>query len=191
MSATLPPLVGLGGRLRSGKDAVADHLVAKHGFVKIGMSDVLNDAMLVINPIVELADFWVRYADIIEVEGYVKAKENPEVRRLLQVFGTEFGRDMIGENVWVDMAARKIAALRAEGHPVAITGLRYPNEVAMVAAAENVESWWVERGGAPGTGHASDNSVTSSMFDVCIFNLGTLVDLYNHIDSLIAKGATA
>lgn len=193
MTATLPPLIGLGGLLRSGKDAIADHLVAKHGFVKLGMSDVLNDAMLVIDPILDIGvdGREMRYADAIEWHGYVEAKKNPEIRRLLQVFGTEFGRQMIGENVWVDMLERKVDALRKSGQSVVVTGLRYPNEVELIHRAFAANSWWVERGGTPTTGHASETSVTSTMFDVCIFNLGTLGDLYNHIDSLITKGATA
>ena len=43
-------LIGLGGKLRAGKDAVGDYLEEKHDFVKLGMSDALNDALLKLNP---------------------------------------------------------------------------------------------------------------------------------------------
>ena len=35
--------------------------------------------------------------------------ENPEVRRLLQVMGTEVGRDMFGKNIWPISPWRKLA----------------------------------------------------------------------------------
>ena len=43
-------LIGLGGKLRAGKDAVGDYLEEKHDFVKLGMSDALNEALLTLNP---------------------------------------------------------------------------------------------------------------------------------------------
>ena len=50
----------------------------------------------------------VTYREAIEERGYTEAKaEFPEVRRLLQVFGTEVGRDLFGENVWVDIMKRE------------------------------------------------------------------------------------
>lgn len=141
---TQPTLIGLGGKLGSGKDAFADILVEQFGFHKLGMSDVLADALYTLNPMilvpVEESDsaFWsqrskpVRYQLIIEERGYVEAKKIPEVRRLLQVLGTEVGREMLGQNIWSDGARRRIQALRAQRHPVVITGLRFPNEINMV-----------------------------------------------------------
>lgn len=185
-------LIGLGGKLRSGKDAVADHLVETYGFVKIGMSDALHEAMLVLDPIVEVEQGWdygeaVRYSTLIAVDGYVEAKKRPEVRRLLQQLGTEVGRDMIDENVWVDIIARKINVHLTAGTSVAVTGLRFLNELTMVRTFAG-QAWWIDRPGlepAQASTHASENGVTGSLFDRTIVNDGTLEDLYAKVDGLV------
>lgn len=187
-------LVGLGGHLRAGKDAVADYLVDSHGFLKLGMSDPLHEAMLVIDPIIGETDLYIdgynmgqkyvpRYSDLIGHNGYVEAKKNPEVRRLLQQLGTEFGRKMIGENVWVDIAKRTILDHLAEGRSVAITGIRYPNELTMIRDLGGV-TWWVDRpgGSAAVSVHASENSVAERDFDFTLNNTGTLDHLYEIAD---------
>jgi len=190
-------LIGLGGRLRSGKDAIADHLVAQHGFVKLGMSDALHEAMLAIDPIINAGSFGrddsvftVRYSEAIEDLGYVEAKKIPEVRRLLQKLGTEVGRNMIGEDTWADLMERKTDALRAEGKKVVVTGVRFPNELALFLGQHDAIALWVNRPGveAPSTGataHASENSVDESDFAWAIDNDGTLEQLYEKVDFIV------
>lgn len=199
------PLIGLGGRLRSGKDEVADRLVAEHGYVKIGMSDALHEAMLAIDPLIGFEEMVLvrktsegvqfrrdtpsRYSEVIERFGYVEAKKLPEVRRLLQQLGTEVGRNMVGENVWVNIMARKIDDHRAAGHPVVVTGIRFPNEVEMIRELGGT-SVWIDRPGveAPTEGtaaHASENSVGADDFAVILDNSSTLEDLRLRVDEMI------
>src|SRR5690606_11700148 len=45
-------VIGVGGLLTAGKDVFADRLVEEHGFVKLGMSDILAEALYALNPIV-------------------------------------------------------------------------------------------------------------------------------------------
>lgn len=198
----LPVLIGLGGRLRSGKDALADHLVAEHGFVKIGFSDPLNLALQVLNPLIPL-DFdvhrtdgsllgrqntLVRYSDLAQTVDYADAKRHREVRELLQRLGTEVGRNMIDENVWVNVAVNTIKNYRNAGTPVVLTGLRFVNEVQAVRGLVGARTVWVDR---PGLGegttsaHASENSISAEDFDQVVVNDGTLDDLYAKADALV------
>lgn len=189
-------LIGLGGKLRSGKDVVADHLVAEHGFVKVGMSDALHEAMLAIDPWVTHPERpsgsqqLTRYSALIRRLGYVEAKTNPEVRRLLQKLGTEVGRNMIGVNTWANVMARKIDDHRGAGHPVVVTGIRFPNEIQMIEELGG-QAVWIERPGAQapteGTAtHASENSVSEGDFAYVIRNNTTLEALRGMADSLAA-----
>jgi hypothetical protein len=183
----MPALIGIGGALAAGKDTVADHLVAKHGWKKHWMSEPLNDALLTLNPVIEIDNdhFKVRYARLVSEVGYTAAKEHPEVRRLLQVLGTEVGRNMIGEDTWVDIAGRKIDDSRlAERRDVIITGVRFKNELTMIKQRGGI-LLYVDRPGRSSTvhaAHASENSLTKDDFDVVVDNIGTLENLYDIVD---------
>ena len=196
-----PLVLGMGGKLRSGKDTVADYLVHEYGFVKLGMSDALNEAMQLINPIVDYQEGSIlRYAALVEIVGYAKAKENPEVRRLLQKLGTEVGRKIMGENTWVEIARRKIQNHLDKGTPVVITGMRFPNEIRMIHSLGGL-SVYVERpsleisttqptervtAALDAAIHASETSLHPEDFNYEIQNTGTLVDLYAAADHMMA-----
>lgn len=175
-------LIGLGGYATAGKDAVADFLVTDHGFMKMGMSDALLDVMTILNPYLTSVSFPdthppVRFVDHLEVVGYVEAKRHPEVRRLMQILGTEIGRNMLGPDTWADMARNKILAELDHGRSVAITGIRFPNEIDMIHSLGGALVWVDRPGVEPARGHASDQSVSPEAFDVSLLNHGTLDDL--------------
>jgi len=187
---TRPILIGIGGKLRSGKDTVADYLVAHHDFVKLGMSDPLADALYTLNPIIcepfedeqpnDMEGMLWRYQDIVDERGYTEAKKIPEVRRLLQVLGTEVGRNLIGNNVWVDIAASRAQAAMNEGHNVILTGIRFQNELDMIEQQPTGHSVYVTRPGNDQytSPHASENGVEAYMFETVIENDSTLDELY-------------
>ena len=179
-------LIGLGGRLRSGKDTVADYLVESYGYRKIGFSDALHEMLLVLNPTVNLSFTKSSYADLTTKLGYTGAKKIPEVRRLLQVLGTEVGRNMIDEDLWVNQAEKKIRASWDEGFPVVITGVRFPNELKMIRLLEG-RSVWVSRPSvdAQTSAHSSENTLQSVYFNSVIQNSGSLDDLYENVDALL------
>lgn len=185
-------LIGLGGFAFSGKDTVADHWESEYGWIKLYMSKPLETALLRVNPWVDvrasnwetqrdeiLGDSdWLRYADLHGLVGYDASKKCLDVRNYLQKLGTEVGRNMFGENVWVDYGFGEADKLRNDGLNVAITGIRFPNELDAVRQRGGL-SIWVERPGyGPVNTHASDNTLSADDFDVVVYNEGTLADLY-------------
>ena len=206
-------IVGIGGKLASGKDAVSDHLVKKHGWVKMGMSDALADALYVLNPYIPVQSgtrkrvrflgipLWKSrtkyssqlgvkpYAELYDSLGYVEVKRVTEVRRLLQKLGTEVGRNMISDSVWTDIMERKVKELAATGVPgIIVTGIRFPNEIEAISENLGGELWWVSRpslAAGSNAGHASENSVDAADFDLTIHNTGTLDDLYAKVDKIV------
>lgn len=193
----MPKLIGIGGKLRSGKDTIADHLVLDYDWIKMGMSEPLLDASLILNPWIRIdnpnewytENEFVKLSDLIESAGYTKAKEQEEYRVLLQKLGTEVGRHMIGENTWVDIAARDIIAHLGEGRDVIITGIRYQNELDMIRRLGG-EAWWVERPGLKtieASAHSSENGVVATDFDLMLMNVGTLTQLYAQVEREIQE----
>lgn len=213
-------VIGLGGKLRSGKDTVADYLASNHDFVKIGMSDALRLALYTQNPWIHITeaearhlfeltgsaavamgstgvrtiispfDQWIKYRVIEDAVGYTEAKDAAgEVREALQVLGTEVGRQIIGENVWVDIAERGIAEYRAQGRSVALTGVRFENEQSMIRRIGGTLAWIERPGLDTATAHAAHASeqATGEDFDLTISNAGTLHDLYANTETLVAS----
>lgn len=172
-------IIGVGGKKRHGKDTWAEGL--GDDWVKIGMSDTLCEALLRANPMIKPDG--TRVADYLEQLGgdWTKAKDEcTEVRELLQRLGTEMGRGIFGENVWVDLTWKRVREIQAEGKNVVITGIRFPNELAAVKAAGGT-SVYIVRPSLVGkedgnSNHASENSLSLEDFDT-VFEIEDANDL--------------
>lgn len=125
-----------------------------------------------------------RYADICEAVGYDRMKVIEEVRISQQKVGHDIGRNMISDDIWVNGTGLRIDKLRREGHPVAVTGIRYSNELKMIRRLDG-HTIWVDRpelrlalGKHPSLDtHASETSLDHNSFDRVIVNDGTRIDL--------------
>lgn len=103
-------IIGLTGRKRSGKSTAARYLVEDHGFTELSFAEPLKRMALAVNPIIGFRSTpdgvqRVYLSDVVHEIGWECAKdEYPEVRRFLQLLGTEGVRDHIGQDTWVNLA---------------------------------------------------------------------------------------
>jgi hypothetical protein len=82
-------------------------------------------------------------------------------RHLMQTLGTEWGRNLIGEDVWVEAVRNQI--LTSDADTIIIDDLRFQNEAEMVRALGG-EVWSVSRGGIDYSGeHASESPIPNSL----------------------------
>lgn len=179
----LPALLGVGGKKTAGKDTFAGLL--GDDWVVIGMSDPLYDVLLELNPKITYevdggVTNTVRLSDYLHsVCGgdWTLAKRNSDVREMLQRLGTNVVRNMVDEDAWVDMMAVRVLQLHSKGKNVAVTGIRFPNELARIKDMGG-SSVWVEnsRIGSLDT-HISELSLVSQDFDFIVYNNGSLDDL--------------
>lgn len=65
-------------------------------------------------------------------EDPVEAFNNLSTRDVMQLFGTEFGRDMINPDLWVLIMRQRIHNAREYGINLVIDDLRFPNEYSML-----------------------------------------------------------
>jgi hypothetical protein len=171
-------LFGFCGYAQSGKDTAASFLV-EQGFKRLAFADILRQSLYNLNPIVVQGR---RVQEIVDAVSWDVAKvEFPEIRELLQRMGTEVGRELYGENFWVD---RVMSQVKSNGDYV-ITDVRFPNEEAAVRQAGGRVLRIVREGVGAVNGHVSDTGVDSLRIDGAILNTGSLEEFKAQVLALV------
>ena len=161
-------IIGLAGYAQSGKDTVAQILVNKYGFERRAFADKIRDILYELNPMVGGEPIQVR----VDSDGWDKAKQHPEVRRLLQKLGVA-GRAHITDSIWVNAAMREMAV---EGNYV-FSDVRFENEATMLRSCGG-EIWRIERPGiGPVNAHISETQIEGLSADRTLLNGGTIEEL--------------
>ena len=167
-------IIGLSGYARSGKDTVAELLVLNYGFKRVAFADGIRQALLALNPI--LYD-GTRLNETVQMYGWEVAKAKDEVRRLLQVMGTEVGRKLIHEDVWVWRLFNSID----DNERIVIPDVRFPNEGDAIKKLGG-SLWRINRRNHSAVNdHASEHAMDNYMFNHVIYNDGTLDDLSDEV----------
>ena len=185
----IPRLIGITGYARHGKDTIASVLVKDSGYNRIALADKMREALLALDPIVYAstdpldAGVVERLSDHVEAGGWDEAKKLPEVRRLMQYMGTEAGRKVLGEDVWIEALAKGFRGFYNDECRIVIPDIRFVNEARWIARCGG-EVWLVQRPGfdnGVGTGHASEQEIPQIVPDVVFVNQGTEDDLRYHV----------
>ena len=171
-------IIGLSGYARSGKDTMASTLCLNYGYRRVSFADPMREAILTLNPKI---DSITHVSDYVQDYGWDMAKQNPEIRRLLQVFGTEIGRKMFGENVWIDMAFKDIKP----DENVVIADVRFPNEADAIKQRGGKVIRVNRHNHSAVNRHKSEIAMDNYMFDHAIYNDGTLDDFTENIFMLM------
>lgn len=171
-------IIGLSGYARSGKDTVAELLVLNYGFKRLAFADGIREALLALNPILHDGH---RLNELVGMYGWEVAKAKDEVRRLLQVMGTEVGRKLINEDVWVWLLFNKVNT----DERIIIPDVRFPNEARMIEQ-QGGEVWRINRHNHSAVNdHISEHALDNHMFKRVVYNDGTLDDLAEEVFMLM------
>lgn len=163
-------IIGLTGYAQSGKDTVANILVEKYGFRRLAFADKIREILYELNPMVCGEPLQIK----VDVEGWDKAKQHPEVRRLLQKMGVAC-RTQLSASVWI---APVIRAINSPDERIVVTDVRFKNEVDLLRLGFNAHIWRVERPGVgPVNNHISEREVSKFPVDITLHNDGSLEDL--------------
>lgn len=168
-------IVGLSGYARSGKDTVAGLLL---DYERRAFADAIRQALYVLNPYLGNN---LTVADLVDEYGWEVAKSDSEVRRLLQVLGTEVGRKMIHNDIWVTMATKDLNP----DDKVVFADVRFPNEAQAIKDLGG-QIWRVNRPEAePVNAHTSETAMNDWPFDAILTNDGTLEDLQGQVETAL------
>lgn len=179
----LPQYIGLHGFAGAGKDTVAK-ILEKYGYTRVAFGDKLREALYVLNPLVEEGyggvEYRVQY--LVDKYGWDSVKRNsPEVRRLLQVLGTEVGREMIDQNVWVNSVFKALE----EDKKYVFTDVRFVNEHQAIDSRLGLLVKIDRPGVGPVNDHKSDKGLPDQWFDASIVNDGTIEDLNTKVREIL------
>lgn len=173
-------IIGLQGYAGSGKSTVASYLVERHGFARrhikhtlARMTEVLLDEVgIPPEAIGQYVDGHLKRESIHAIGG----RSATEIQQFL---GTEFGREFIHPDLWLDIWSRWAAA--QPGHVVQ-ESVRFANE------AERCDVIWEIRRDGYGAhnGHVSEGLPAQDP-DTVLVNNGSVELLYRQVDAALMK----
>lgn len=165
--------IGIIGHIGAGKSTVAQILTVQHGFTRYKFAGKLK-AMLAVLGLTER-----------ELEGDLK--EAPcallggmTPRGAMRTLGTEWGRYLIDEDMWVRFAMVELDRC-TKMSPVVFDDVRFPNEAHSIKDRGGV-IWHVMRDNKGATKHASECGLHKIIPDEIIMNNGTLEELAEEVD---------
>ena len=168
-------LIALTGRARSGKDTAGQFFCSTYDFTQYAFADPIRAGL---RAALGLTDWHFNEGKEIVIPEYGKSP-----RQLMQLFGTEFGRNLIHPDIW---QIRAEAALDSTKNLV-LTDCRFDNEAAWVHKHKGYVVH-IARDNAPQvSAHISENGVSDSLIDFEVENNGTLVDLYGALNSVYSE----
>lgn len=177
----LPKIIALIGNAGAGKSTVAEYLTKVHGYKVVKFAGPMKNMLRAIG----LTDE--------EIEG--SRKEMPidllcgkTPRHAMVTLGTEWGRDLIGENFWASLWQEEAAAHINSGKLVVVDDCRFENELAAVREMGGV-AWHIVRpdhAGSSVPGHRSEGALAAHYAEMrTIFNGADITALHlNVFDAL-------
>jgi hypothetical protein len=177
-------IIGLCGLAGSSKDTVSAILSRHHRFAAISFAGPIYKA---VSEITGLAPQELKDRDL---------KERPipwlgkSPRELLQTLGTEWGREMVCDDIWIKIAMRRASEYERSSWHVVITDVRFQNEAEAIRCAGG-QVWHVRRSAAGLHGatalHPSEAGIPDRLIDQVIWNDGELEDLEAAVNGAYAR----
>ncbi len=164
-------LIGFCGPAGSGKSAAADRLVHRHGFTRVRFAGPLKRMM------------WALGLDERHTDGALKEVScdllgGHTPRFAMQTLGTEWGRDLIATDLWLN--AWRLAVKTTRGN-IVVDDVRFANEAEVVRAAGGRLVRITGRGGIAGR-HASE--IQDFPVDAEIDNAGEFDAFMDKVDGV-------
>lgn len=178
-------IIGITGRIGAGKDTAADYLVKKHGFIKLSFAAPIKRMINVMLglPSYDLSNWNDREWRNREIPGIGRTP-----RYLAQTLGTEWGRDRVNPDLWIELTFKRIKLFQN----VVISDVRFFNEAKWIhnlggeifeitrpTIGQNL-SLSVEK-------HVSESGIYPAMPNVTYHNDRTIEDMCKFLDKVLFR----
>lgn len=172
-----PPVVAFTGQAGAGKSTATRYLVENHGYTLVKFAGPLKDMLRSIGMAED------------EIEG--NYKETPLAylcgktpRHAMQTLGSQWGRDCIGKDFWVNIWGQRVLSVLRYGGRVVVDDCRFPNEAAAVRKLGGDVYMIAGRGGIPGE-HESERGAGEA--DLVIANDNTVYGLHRRVEEALKR----
>lgn len=125
----MPDIIALCGPQQVGKTTAAQSLVDQFQFTRVAFADPLYDM------VAALLRMPVHRVRQLPKNEPMDALEGRTLRHTLQTLGTEWGRNLVGSDIWANAGIRRAASLNRHNVRVVIDDCRFLNEYEALRAA--------------------------------------------------------
>lgn len=155
-----PALVAFTGLARSGKTTAAKFLLSE-GYERMSFADPIKQMVRCLTPLLDKNS---------EPPGF----GGKTIRELYQTLGTDWGRNTVDTNLWVNLGRERIQSLLLDtmegiNRGVVIDDLRFDNEAALIKELGGVVIQ-IERPGIKAMEHISEAGVSTELLDAVLCN---------------------
>lgn len=177
-------IIGLNGRMQSGKDTVANILQAAYSNVeRVAFADKLKDSAAAALQITRDQLEELKLHGTIQISSLFMDQPNVKMllkeisgREYLQYYGTEAHREIFGDGFWVEQALDNQQV--ADGTILVVTDMRFPNEISAILDRGGIAvKIRREEADSKPILHASEQTLPDEQFDYFLDNNGTKQDL--------------
>jgi predicted kinase len=177
MTAEKPLLIGICGLKGSGKSEVAKRLEVALSAQRVRFSGPLKGMLRSLGLTED------------EIEGSLKEQPCDKLcgqtpRHAMVTLGTEWGRELIGHDIWINAWQRNATAHLVKGSNVITEDLRFPNEYEALVGAGGIVLR-VARPGIRAGEHESERHAASFAAHIEFWNDGSLDDLAQWVDAVL------
>jgi hypothetical protein len=182
----VPLLIGITGAAGAGKDTLADHISKVFGHVKYSLA----------SPIKQLLNERFGWTDEMWADREWKESDNPECgrradweeynyfspRTWAQWLGTEVGREIGGQDVWVNLMLHE---WRMSSSGLVVPDVRFDSEAANILNRGGVVVKVVRSAAEPVNAHVSEKGVQSKLISATIRNDGSVDEFLSKAISVL------
>jgi hypothetical protein len=167
-----PPLIAFTGVISSGKTTATEALISlpERAYTKLAFADPLKAMVAILT-------------SETDKNATPDALCGKTVREAYQTLGTEWGRNMIGQDIWLRAMARRIKGERGVARGIVVDDCRFDNEAALLRSLGGriIE---IVRPGYERALHSSEAGISSRFIDYTLVNNGSVEELQRQVKEL-------